>query len=113
MTSLRALRAAVGVLTILGFGLASGGGCAAGSADVCAALDDANAACGDGLGAAPKDCEANLGSCSSGELQQWDDRFSCLATECRDGKDLTHADTACSGMLEGVSFGCNPSGGGI
>jgi hypothetical protein len=63
--------------------------------------------------APPLTCEANLSECTGEELGQWEERLSCLERECDDKKDATEADAACADLLEGVSWGCNPFGGGI
>lgn len=93
---------------------ASGGGsCDDGRGTAaCAAMEQAVAAC-DHLTSVPAECAQNLRCCTVEDAGKWKARFDCLAQQCAGGASETVAEDACSDLLEGVSWGCNPSGGGI
>ena len=77
----------------------------------CARARDAIAACDDAFSLSDA-CAANLGVCGDEDLARWYGYYDCYARACAEGTAYGE-DAACSAELEGVSWGCNPAGGGI
>ena len=55
-------------------------------------------------------CEANLSSCTTEDLGRWNAWYGCLADDCAAGADQSGVGEGCIDLLEGVSWGCSPSG---
>lgn len=80
----------------------------ASASQVCDAQERATESC---VGMVMDDaCESNLSECSAAELGRWEAWFGCLADNCAAGADQTAAAEGCTDLLEGVSWGCSPSG---
>jgi hypothetical protein len=83
--------------------------CAATPADVCAAQLDAIEACEEDWTTDPE-CEGNLEGCADEDLGRWETWYNCLGAGCRGGQEAADASEDCADQLEGVSWGCSPSG---